>query len=557
MRALPLAVGLAFSASASPDGVPAADGRAPALQAAPPGGGNAAGTSVLFIAEYRVHGAHALTAAEIGAAVYPYLGPGRAETDVKAACTALEAAYRSRGFGVVSVQYDPQVAAGGVVHLRVAEGTVARLRVRGARYFSPAMIKAATPSLAEGRVIDFNAVNRDMAALNQLRDRSVTPALQPGAAPGTYDIDLDVKDAPPVHASAELNNDNSPNTTPLRATAAVSDANLWQSGQGAGVSFQLAPQRPRDDEVFSGYYLAHFPGLDRFSLMVQGTKLDSNVSTLGGATVAGPGQTAEIRAMLALPAGRNWRTGEDWADFSHSLSLSLDYKHFRTSLKAGAGASAAGAPIVTPITYYPMTAGYSATLGGWGGKGSTTEFNAGVTLNFRGVGSGPNLFNLNRYGSDGGFLVFHGELSHTQDLPGGLQVFGRLQGQAASQPLVSSEEFSGGGSETVRGYLESETLGDNGAFASLELRSPSVAGWLRDKSGEWRFFVFGDAGGLTLIDALPNQQSRFALASFGVGSRLLLLGHLSGSCDAACPLTSQAYTQAHDLRFHFRVGLDF
>jgi hemolysin activation/secretion protein len=512
----------------------------------------AAAPATLYIAEYRVHGAHALSRLEIETAVYPFLGPDRTEEDVKAACAALEKAYRAKGFGAVSVRYAAAVGKGGIVHLQVSEGTVARLRVKGARYFSPAKIKAAAPSLAEGRVINFNDVNRDIIALNQLRDRTVTPTLEPGTEPGTFNINLEVKDSPPVHASAELNNYYSPNTTPLRVTASASDANLAQSGQGAGFSVELAPERISDAEVFSAYYLAHVSGLDRLSLMLQGTKQDSNISTLGGSTVAGPGQTLELEGILALPDGQNWSTGKDWEGFSHSLTLGINYKHYQQTLRPG-GAAASGT-IVTPITYYPLTAAYSASLSG---KGSTTEFNAGVSLNFRGIGSGPSTFDRNRFGADGSFITVHGDLSHTQDLPAGMQVFGKIQGQLANEPLVSSEEFSGGGQQTVRGYLESETVGDNGAFVSLELRSPSILGWLGQKTGEWRFYAFSDAGGVTLIDPLPEQQSRFALSSVGVGSRMVLGDHLSGACDAAYPLDSETYTKAHDLRLTFRVGLDY
>jgi hemolysin activation/secretion protein len=511
----------------------------------------------MLISEYRVHGAHGLTRLEIETAVYPYLGPGRTEDDVRAACDALEKAYRAKGYGAVSVRQSPQLAQGSVVHLQVLEGAVARLRVTGARYFSPEKIKEAAPSVAEGKVINLNDVTRDMIALNQLRDRTVTPSLEPGDQPGTYDINLQVKDSPPVHASAELNNYNSPNTTPLRATAAVSDTNLGQTGQGAGASFEIAPERHTDAEVLSAYVLAHFSGLPRLSLLLQGTKQNSNISTLGGSTVAGPGQTLALEGVYALPNGTDWNTGKEWSNFSDSLTFAFNYKHYQQTLRTAGSATGAAGTIVTPITYYPLTASYAATMTGLGGRSSVTQFDAGTTLNIRGIGSSPSVFDRNRYGADGSFVIFHSDLSHTQDLPAGLQLFGKVQGQLANQPLVSSEEYSGGGQETVRGYLESETVGDDGGFATLELRSPSFLRLIGVKSGEWRVYAFGDAGGLTLIDPLPEQQSRFSLSSVGIGSRMQVEDHLSGSCDAAYPLDSETYTRAHDVRVTFRVGLDY
>jgi hemolysin activation/secretion protein len=511
-----------------------------------------------MISEYRVHGAHALSPLEVETAVYPFLGPLRTQEDVQAACASLEKAYHDKGYGAATVQYTPRVEKGGVIELQVSEGTVERLRVKGARYFSPNAIKAAAPSLSEGNVINFDEVSKDIVSLNQVQDRTVTPVLQPGTEPGTYDIDLNVKDSSPTHASVELNDYRSPNTTPLRITASASDGNLWQAANGAGVSLELAPTRPSDAEVFTGYYLARFPGIDGFSVMLQGTKQDSNISTLGGSTVAGPGETYELRLNWVLPNGKDWSTGKDWENFSHSLYLALDYKHFQQTINTTPGATGSQAgTIVTPITYYPVTLGYSAFLKGVTDKDSTTNVNLGVTVNFRGMGSGPAVFDLNRYGADGGFIYLRGSVDHTANLPGGLQVYGRVQGQVANQPLVSSEEFSGGGEQTVRGYLESEEVGDDGVFATLELRSPPLGGLLGKNMRDWRVYLFGDTGELTLIDPLPEQKARFDLTSVGFGSRLLLGDHLGGAFDAGYPLTSETYTMAHDLRMTFRLDANF
>jgi hemolysin activation/secretion protein len=510
-------------------------------------------TPPLFIAQFLVHGVHSLSALEVETAVYPFLGPQRTTDDVRHACTALESAYRDKGFGAASVSFEAAVQPGGVVVLDVNEGTVERLRVTGAKFFSPDVIRGEAPSLAEGKTINFNDVNKDVLALNQLPDRTVTPTLTPGSQPGTYDIDLNVKDQAPLHASVEVNDYRSPNTVPLRVTASVSDTNLAQSGQGAGLSFEEAPQRRKDDEVLTAYYLARFAGLERWTFLFQGTKQDSNISTLGGATVAGPGETAEAEATIQLPNGTDWKTDKPWQDFSHSLSFGIDAKHYQQSLTVGASS----APIVTPITYFPLAATYQATLLNRTGKGSDTELSAGLLLNFRGVGSGPATFDLNRYGADGSFVTFRGTLSHLQPLPGDTQIFVRIQGQLANQPLVSSEEFSGGGEETVRGYLESETVGDRGEFATIELRSPRILGTLGKRTRDWRLYAFADAGNLTLIDPLPEQTSSFDLASVGLGSTLQIDDHLSGGFDAAYPLATQAYTTAHDIRVTFRADVKY
>ena len=497
------------------------------------------GAGPLFIQEFQVRGVHQLSKLEVEDTVYPFLGPGRSKDDVDQARAALEKAYHDHGWQTVAVEVPPQEVKDGVVTLQVVEGTVGRLRVRDARYFSPAEIKSAAPSLAEGTVPNFNDVQHDIVALNQLPDRRITPSLRPGVIPGTVDVDLEVKDSLPLHGSVELNNRASANTTALRLNGSVSYANLWQLGHTLGLSFQVAPEKPSEAKVFSGYYLVHVPDVTALSLMLQGTKQDSNVSTIGGTAVNGRGTILGPRALVTLPGTKG---------FYHSLSLGFDYKHFDQNI------TVAGSQIVAPITYYPWTAQYSAT---WLGDGSSTDLNAGVTLHVRGLGSGSTAFNNSRYQADGGFIYFRGDLAHTRDLPAGFQAYGKVQGQLASAPLLSGEQFSAGGLGTVRGYYEGEVPGDSALAGTLELRGPSLAAWLGTPVNEARLYLFFDAAGLTLVNPLPGQQARFDLASYGIGGRIRLRDHFNGAFDLGVPLTAQGQTQPHDLRLTVRGWADF
>jgi len=501
-----------------------------------PGGGS------IYIKEYRVDAAKHLPRNEVEKAVYPFLGPGRSPDDVEGARAALEKAYRASGYQTVSVQVpqqSEQAVRGGVVVLQVVETTVGRLRIKGARYFLPSEIRRGAPSLQEGGVVDFNQVTADVIALNQLPDRRVTPSLRPGVEPNTVDIDLDVRDTMPLHGSLELNNRYSADTTHLRLNGAVNYNNLWQLGHSAGFSFQIAPEDVGEVKVFSGYYIARFAQLPCFSLMLEGTKQDSNVSTLGGAAVAGRGEFFGPHAIWTLPNGK---------DFYHSLNVGIDYKHFDQNILAG------GVEMVTPISYYPISAAYSAS---WMNPGASTELNGSVNFHLRGMGSGADQFDASRYDAEGNYIYFRGDLSHTHDLPLGLQIYGKVQGQLSDQPLINSEQFSAGGLSTVRGYIESAVLGDNALCGTLEMRSPSLGTWLGKRVDEWRFYVFTDAGVLSLKQPLPDQESSFRLASYGVGSHVRFLGHCNGSFDLGLPLISQGPVSVGDLLLTFRISADF
>ena len=493
-----------------------------------------------YVRQYKVEGGeHLIPRLDVERAVYPFLGPYRTEADVDGARSALEQVYHDHGFQTVLVQIPPQQVVGGIITLQVVPQTIGRLRVHGSRFFSIDEIKREAPSLEEGQSPNFSQVTRDLAVLNNIPERQVTPAVRPGEIPGTVDVDLNVKDTAPVHGSIELNNRYSVSTTPLRVNGSASYDNLWQLEHSIGFSFQVSPEDPSQVQVFSADYTARIPGISWLTLLAQGTSQDSNVNTLGGIGVAGNGSVIGGRAIIQLPGFKG---------YYQSLSLGLDYKHFTQDIEI------AGTHSVTPVTYYPFSTAYSGT---WVSKNHETDLNASVNLAIRELGSDDQEFEDNRHGASGNFVYFRGDLSHTLTLPEDFQVFVKGQGQASDQPLVNSEQFSGGGLGTVRGYLESEELGDNGIFGTAEVRTPSLSEFLGKDVDEWRFYIFVEGGVLGIDMPLPEQQSTFNLASVGAGTRLKLFGHLNGSLDFAVPLDDGPNTTAYAPRFTFRLWADF
>jgi hemolysin activation/secretion protein len=508
------------------------------------------------IDDYRIDGADHMAQIDVEEAVYPFLGPHRTAADVEKARAALEKSYHDEGYQTVSVSIPPQNALTGLVVLRVTEGVIGHVRVKNARFFDLQKIKARARSLREGTLPNFHDLTADIIALNAWPDRRVTPALRAGVKPGTVDVDLNVDDKLPLHGEVEINDRNSPNTAPLRVTGTVHYDDLWQLGHSLSFTYQVAPQDPANAESFSGSYLARVT--DDFSVLVYGLTSNSNVATVGGFNVVGPGQVVGARAVVTLPMQEN---------FFHTISLGIDYKHFGEVVGSQATAANASTSFSSPVTYFPLAVNYSAT---WQQDGSLTQLNAAATMNIRGLGSDFAAFDNKRFNADPSFFHLNADVEHTHDLPEGYQVYGKLQGQFASGPLVSSEEFSLGGWDTVRGYYESEALGDNAVAGTIELRSPDVGTLiqknLKDSSGhplqanvfdEWRFFAFGDGGLCTVQQPTVGEQESFWLASYGVGTRFKALNYFNAQLALAMPVISQTYTRANDPHLLFRVWGDF
>jgi hemolysin activation/secretion protein len=490
------------------------------------------------IDEYRVEGNTVLSERGIDQAVYPFLGPDRTTDDVEHARAALEAAYSERGFATVSVEIPVQHVSDGVVVIKVVERTVGRLRVRGSQFYSLDQIKQGAPSLAEGKLPNMPAVQREIVALNQWPGRTITPALRAGVAPDTVDVDLAVQDQFPGHASLEMNNQRSQNTKELRLAGTLGYDNLWQRGDSVTASFQVAPQDPANATVLSGSYLYRLPG-SQISLLASYLHSDSNVSTIGATTVIGKGDIAGARLLIPL----GYDTG-----FLHTLNIGMDYKHFVDNTII------AGESTEVPVTYYPVTATYQAS---WSGEQSQTDVLANLTAAFDGIGSNTAAFQLARAYAVPGFAYFRADITHTRMLPHDLQLYGRIYGQATPYALISNEQFPLGGADSVRGYLEGEALGDNGAVLQTELRGPSLADRIGARLDELRPLAFLDAGAASIRQALPEQARSYTLASTGVGVRVRLLHSLGGELLGAMALTDGPVTKAHADRLLFRVNGNF
>lgn len=524
---------LAADPPSSPRAAPA-----PAAPAAPP----AARQNKFDINEFRVLGSRILPERDVERAVYPFLGPDRDIDTVKQAAAALEKAYKDAGFGTVFVDIPEQTVDEGIVRLKVTEGSLARVHVHGERYFSGRQILAELPALESGQTPQLTTLQQELTDLNaRTPDRSVTPVLKAGAAPGTVDVDLAVKDTLPLHGSIEADNRHTADTTPNRASVSLSYDNLWQRQDSIQLQYQTAPANTKNAQVAMATYLAHlFDGVAAFSY----TYTNSNVLALGTLGVLGKGEII----------GGHWlQPIENTPALSQSFTFGVDYKNVNTMVYPDS-TSASQQAITAPVHYLNWTAGYSQT---WRAQRHTIGLTASIGLGIRGLINTPQEFEYARsYGNPGYFyLRFSGDA--LQALPAGMAIRGRLTSQWSQDPLVNNEQFSLGGQDTVRGYLEAETLGDSGAAGQLELHSPQLGRHFGSILGQLYGFAFVDAGIATLLDPLPSQLYDFHLWSTGVGLRLEGASGFFGTLDYAIPQEDGVRTRKHEGRFDFMVRYGF
>lgn len=473
------------------------------------------------------------------------VGPGRTAADVEKGRDILEKFYHDEGYPSVLVNIPEQKVDDGMIRLQVIESKISVTRVTGNRYFSTEQILDRLPSLAPGTVIHAPEVEKEIGKLNSNPDLKVAPTnMAPGKDLGTIEVDLKADDHRPFHGSLEIDDRNSHDTTPLRMNLGAHYDNLWGMYHSLGVQYQFSPQKFDEVEVVSGSYTLPAPWDRDTSLVVYGVYSNSNTTTFStDFNSIGKGDIIGTRYIIPLPS---------YNTFNHTAILGFDYKHFDE--RTGLAGDPAGM-ISSPVEYMPLSLAYSASLPDSTG---TTMFNAAFNMAFRGLIARSQSFDDKRFQARSNYFYTTLSLERRQKLPGGAGLGVKLDGQVADNPLISNEEYSAGGMESVRGYKESEAMGDSAFHGTIEVAFPDLAP--RFRLGE-RFqiipYAFYDFAALFVKDPLPGQDEAMNLQGTGVGVRGRLYRDVEFQTDLGFPMVETSRVKKWDPQVHFKVKYQF
>lgn len=491
--------------------------------------------------EWQVDGNTVLETGLIEKTLYPFLGRNKTVDDVEKARQTLEMLYKEKGYPTVLVDIPEQDIQENCVRLQVVEGSVDRLKISGSRYFYLGKIREKIPALAEGQVPYLPAVQTQVDEINKTSpDRQITPIFRAGATPGKTEIELHVKDELPLHGSLEMNGRNSEHTSRTRVISSIRYDNVWQRFHSASLQYQISPENSDEVEVWSGTYVLP-TGWKSSRLALYGIGISSNTqlgTTIGGMTVVGAGSIYGARLMLPLATLENYR---------HNFSVGFDYKQFEQGIKTKEQDTQN-----TPISYAGFEISYD---GNWRSDQSLTSLSSALHFSVRGLGNDAQEFAQKRSGAKPDYLYLTSDVKHLQQLPWDMRIAARLSGQLANAPLISNEQFSAGGQQSVRGYYQTQQLSDHGLNASFELQSPALAQW--DFATNLRAHAFIDYAHLWIQKPLAPSPATYQLAGVGIGFRVALFEYFSSELDFAYPLIAQSTVSVGDTRLDFRLAYEF
>jgi hemolysin activation/secretion protein len=504
--------------------------------------------NVFDIWEYQVEGNSLLDNADIESTLYPFLGAGRDLQVIETARDRLQALYKQKGFPIVVVSIPQQNVVGGTVKLQVIEGKIDRVKITGNEYFSRRDIRDELPSLAAGYPLNMERVRAEVDDANRLNPyRSLLPVIRPGRYPGTMELELKVRDRLPLHASIETNNRYSASTSHSRLSASLGYDNLWQAHHSLTLGYQMTPEKTDEVSVINMNY-ALPTGVDS-RLAMYAVQSDSNVATVtaegDSLDVLGNGKIAGFRSVHPMRVGAN---------YFHSLILGADYKNFGETQKLASDENTNDLNV--PIDYVNWTLGYNASLRG----AADTRFSITGNFGIRGLGNDDAEFDFKRWTAKANYFYLQASLGQQYGLTRDLQISYSLRGQYTETLLISNEQFSAGGVDSVRGYLESTALGDNGMQGSVAINYSLFGDKPPAHVQAWTLGVFVDAARLHILDALPNADAnnRTKLLSAGAGMSMQMFGGMDLKLDYAKPLYDLPEDSFDDsAKLHFSLGYEF
>jgi len=556
----------------------------------------AGGAQLTFkISEFVVIGNTLLPPSRVDSVLAPYTGEGKKISDVQAARDALQKAYDDDGFLTVAVSIPQQTIEAGQVRFQVIEARLGQVNIEndGVHWFSDEFVRGLTPNLHPGAVLRRQDLEADITAANSNPDLKVRPVLKSGSEPGTVDLELVVDDRMPLHGTVTLNNEHTPGSPDYRLINELRYGNLWGLNHEASVFYEFAPfgnPRPNPQsfnavQIVGGTYHAPMPWSARQSAFYYVTYSDTkNVLPQSSPDAPlifalGSGVTMGLRYQFDLPS---FGLPEG---FAHQFSFGVDYKDVRNHLETN---TIALPP--TPVTYLPFSLGYTAS---WSGDQSFATLTLGGSFNRTGLIAGDTTLNFElNGGSTGNYGIGSFSFDYTLRLPALLQTLAaghpiplpkpdrsfdddwtfhaRGRGQVATQRLIPWEQFTAGGVDSVRGYLQSEVFGDNGVNGQFEIWTPTFRNFFGGYAKETaQFVVFYDAAVLYTQNPGEGQLSKVDMVGYGVGVRASLFDRFNAQMYVGIPqesipssVTSNASqatggTKADSPRYHLQFSTGF
>ncbi|MEO0349137.1 MAG: ShlB/FhaC/HecB family hemolysin secretion/activation protein [Cyanobacteria bacterium P01_A01_bin.15] len=448
----------------SPDGPP------------PPEDGLEEREATFYVAEIQVVGSTVFDETDLADLLTPYRNRQVSFNELLQLRADITERYVSAGYVTSGALLPPQTAVDSVFIIEVIEGQLEDIVVSGTHRLAPAYIRSRV-GLAAQPPLNVNTLLKGLQRL-QLDPliETVSADLQAGVRPGTSLLLIEVTEADSFEVNTRLANNRSPNIGGTQVSLGVDEGNL--AGIGDRITLDYKHTEGSDGVDFS-YTLPVSPNND--TLRLAAGYADSRV-------IASEFEILDISSdSVYYELGYRRPLVESPTQVT-ALGITLSHQSSQTRLglddigptPLSPGADKNGRTRVTAARFSQE----------W------TQRSQNHVLALRSQFSvGLDLLDatINSEAPDSRFFSWRGQGQWVQQLGKENRLF-FLRGDIQLTPddLLSQEEFSLGGGQSVRGYRQDALRRDSGAFLSAELRWPVAK--IPELDGVLQITPFIDAG---------------------------------------------------------------
>jgi len=467
----------------------------------------------LLVREFQFEGNHAFSAAELSQVTGSYTNRELSSEELEQARRAVSLFYIQHGYVNSGALLPDQNPTNGIIRIQIVEGVLTGIELSGNQWLRDSYINSRLQRWA-APPLNLNNMQEGLQLLRQNPNvKQINAELKPGTAPGEALLDVRVVDQQPFQFGLEADNHRPPSVGAEQIWAVASDQNL--TGYGDRLDFRYGIANAGADGIeFSEW--DNMEGSYVLPVTRYETTLGVHASRLNSSLVEPTFLSLDIESLTSSYGVIVRQPLYQTANREFALALGFDYRKNESSLLGlpfSLSPGAVNGETVVSVLRFSQE---------WLDRGANHVLALRSTFNFGmdmldatddGIASNP----------DAKFFSWLGQAQYVQRLFNTQnELVLRVTGQYTDEPLLSLEQFSVGGIDTVRGYLENQLVRDRGIVTSVEFRVPIY--FNKAGAGIVKLAPFFDYGGAWNIDDSTPPNT---LASVGIGLLVTPNDHFS------------------------------
>ncbi|MBM0106710.1 ShlB/FhaC/HecB family hemolysin secretion/activation protein [Steroidobacter sp. S1-65] len=464
--------------------------------------------------------------------------------------------YRERGYILAQAFVPEQEVVGGEVSVQVLEGTLAEIQVEGNRGYRANVLERPFDALL-GQPIEKNSIESALLTLTNYPGVTAFGVLGAGREVGTSRLTVRVQSEDRFELETALDNHGSQFAgeyrgqlvftfnDPLRRADrlqliglyAVDESDSSTHGLYGGLDYEIPLFSPRDSLRVLHLTNTYTIGASSASLVAVDTEGETQVDEIGYRHDFPRSRLGSASIGLAFNVKSATFDAPPTAIYEDKLTtarVDAQWERIDTRFRG--------------MNHFTL----SYTHGFKDLFDSLDDYDAAA------VGG------ASRFGASGEFDKISLQIQRLQRLTQNTSVLLRVDGQYSDDPLVSLEQFSLGGPNSVRAYSVSEVLAERGGVASVELilGAPGIAKRPAFGSYTWgqllQLSVFADyAKGWLNAPLLSGQEESVELSGAGGALQFAVPGRVFARLEVATPLSNRPVGNDRDPQFYFRIGASY